>query len=106
MLTRVSSCGEPSRRPLPAPPNTWRVIWALLVITEVPEWAFAQIVRGAVSSAVGSGRAAGAVVLLIDSALTTHARVLTTDGRYLELVREAHGAMSAPEVQLVFPTGT
>jgi hypothetical protein len=81
------------------------VCGALLVVANSPA-ARAQIVHGTVSSAVGSGRVAGAVVLLIDSALTTHARVLTTDGRYLELVREAHGAMSAPEVQLVFPTGT
>src|SRR5215472_8847234 len=39
----------------------------------------AQVLRGTVSSAVGSGRIPGAVVLLLDSTLTTHARALTSD---------------------------
>jgi hypothetical protein len=38
-----------------------------------------QIVRGTVSSAVTGGRVAGAVVLLLDSNLTAHARALTSD---------------------------
>ena len=52
---------------------------ALVFAVAAPGLAFAQIVRGTVSSAVGSGRVAGAVVLLLDSALTTHARTLTSD---------------------------
>src|SRR5690348_15251096 len=64
------------RRQLP------RLRWlasALCLAAASPRIAQAQIVRGTVSSAVGSGRVAGAVILLIDSALTTHARALTTD---------------------------
>lgn len=52
---------------------------ALVCTLALPTVARAQVVRGTVSSAVGSGRVAGAVVLLLDSALTTHARALTSD---------------------------
>ena len=38
-----------------------------------------QLVHGTVSSAVGAGRVPGAVVLLLDSSLTTRARALTSD---------------------------
>ena len=38
-----------------------------------------QVVRGTVSSAVTGGRVPGAVVLLLDSSLTAHARALTSD---------------------------
>src|SRR5438045_2331855 len=39
----------------------------------------AQLVHGTVSSAVAAGRVPGAVVLLLDSSLTTRARALTSD---------------------------
>ena len=39
----------------------------------------AQTIHGTVSSAVGAGRVPGAVVLLLDSSLTTFARALTSD---------------------------
>lgn len=38
-----------------------------------------QTIRGTVTSAVGAQRVPGAVVLLLDSGLTAHARALTTD---------------------------
>jgi hypothetical protein len=41
--------------------------------------AHAQFIRGTVSSAVAAGRVPGAVVLLLDSTLTTYARALTSD---------------------------
>ena len=55
------------------------VACALLLAAASPTVAYAQVVRGTVSSAVGSGRVAGAVVLLLDSTLTTYARALTSD---------------------------
>jgi hypothetical protein len=39
----------------------------------------AQVIHGTVTSAVGAGRVPGAVVLLLDSVLTTYARALTSD---------------------------
>ena len=39
----------------------------------------AQLVHGTVSSAIAAGRVPGAVVLLLDSSLTTRARALTSD---------------------------
>ena len=39
----------------------------------------AQVVHGTVTSAIGAGRVPGAVVLLLDSGLTTYARALTSD---------------------------
>jgi len=39
----------------------------------------AQVIRGTVTSTVGAGRVSGAVVLLLDSSLTTAARALTSD---------------------------
>jgi hypothetical protein len=56
-----------------------RVACALVLAAASPTVAYAQVVRGTVSSAVGSGRVAGAVVLLLDSTLTTYARALTSD---------------------------
>ncbi|MFL5613535.1 MAG: carboxypeptidase-like regulatory domain-containing protein [Gemmatimonadaceae bacterium] len=45
----------------------------------IPVATFGQVVHGIVSSAVGAGRVSGAVVLIVDSTLTTYARALTSD---------------------------
>ena len=45
----------------------------------LPAAAGAQVIRGTVSSTVAAGRVSGAVVLLLDSSLTTYARALTSD---------------------------
>jgi hypothetical protein len=45
----------------------------------IPLAATGQVVHGSVSSAVGAGRVSGAVVLLLDSTLTTYPRALTSD---------------------------
>lgn len=79
MMTRVSSGHHLRQYPAGPRPHRLPVAWALLLVTAAPLSAFAQMVRGTVSSAVGSGRVAGAVVLLLDSTLTTHARTLTSD---------------------------
>ena len=52
---------------------------SLCLTAALPAAAGAQVIRGIVSSAVGAGRVAGAVVLLLDSGLTTYARALTSD---------------------------
>jgi len=52
--------------------------WCLM-LGAVPGLLHAQIIRGTVSSAVGAGRVPGAVILLLDSSLTTRARALTSD---------------------------
>ena len=56
-----------------------RLASALVLVLASSTAAPGQVLRGTVSSAVGSGRVAGAVVLLLDSTLTTHARALTSD---------------------------
>lgn len=66
----LSSCRGPFRRLLNL---------ALLSAATLAATAEAQVVRGTVSSAVAGGRVPGAVVLLLDSALTAHARALTSD---------------------------
>ena len=52
---------------------------SLYLAAALPAAAGAQIIRGTVSSTVGAGRVSGAVVLLLDSSLTTYARALTSD---------------------------
>ena len=52
---------------------------SLCLAAALPATAGAQVIRGTVSSAVGAGRVSGAVVLLLDSGLTTYARALTSD---------------------------
>lgn len=52
---------------------------SLCLTAALPAAAGAQVIRGTVSSTVGAGRVAGAVVLLLDSGLTTYARALTSD---------------------------
>ena len=69
----------PRRSPKRDKHDRWRLVRALCLLSATPALTHAQIVHGTVSSAVGSGRVAGAVVLLLDSALTTHARTLTSD---------------------------
>ena len=52
---------------------------ALCLAAALPAVAGAQVIHGTVTSAVGAGRVPGAVVLLLDSGLTTYARALTSD---------------------------
>ena len=52
---------------------------ALTAVVVLAPTASGQIVRGTISSAVAGGRVSGAVVLLLDSSLTAHARSLTSD---------------------------
>ncbi|HKW11336.1 MAG TPA: carboxypeptidase-like regulatory domain-containing protein, partial [Gemmatimonadaceae bacterium] len=58
-----------------------RITYALAILSAIAlaRAARAQVIHGTVSSAVGAGRVGGAVVLLVDSGLTTHARALTSD---------------------------
>jgi hypothetical protein len=51
----------------------------LCLTAALPVAARAQVIHGTVTSAVGAGRVPGAVVLLLDSSLTTYARALTSD---------------------------
>lgn len=51
----------------------------LCIAAAAPSAARAQVIHGTVTSAVGAGRVPGAVVLLLDSGLTTYARALTSD---------------------------
>jgi hypothetical protein len=52
---------------------------SLCLTAALPVAARAQVIHGTVTSAVGAGRVPGAVVLLLDSSLTTYARALTSD---------------------------
>ena len=52
---------------------------AALCVLGAPLVLRAQVIRGTVTSAVGAERVSGAVVLLLDSGLTTAARALTSD---------------------------
>jgi hypothetical protein len=63
--------------------SSWSAMRSLVAAgalgASLPLAASAQIIRGTVASSVGGQRVAGAVVLLLDSALTAHARALTSD---------------------------
>ena len=59
--------------------GAWRIGGAFALTAAIALSARAQIIRGTVSSAVVAGRVPGAVVLLLDSTLTTHARAHTSD---------------------------
>ena len=78
-MTTLRRSGGDVRHIRQAGLDRWRTVCGLCLLSAAPALAHAQIVRGTVTSAVGSGRVAGAVVLLVDSALTTHARTLTSD---------------------------
>src|SRR3954466_2525874 len=52
----------------------------------MPAIAQAQVIHGTVTSAVGAGRVPGAVVLLLDSSLTSYARALTSDSGTFSIV--------------------
>ena len=62
-----------------APRPRLRAAGSLLLVLAAAASAKAQLVHGTISSSVGSGRVAGAVVLLLDSTLTAHARALSSD---------------------------
>src|SRR5690242_1791572 len=68
--------------PLPHPPHDMvklARLASLCLAAALPAAAGAQVIRGTVTSAIAAGRVSGAVVLLLDSSLTTYARALTSD---------------------------
>src|SRR5205823_8755300 len=64
--------------------------------------AAAQLVHGTVSSAVAAGRLPGAVVLLLDSSLTTRARALTSDSGTFTIGAGASGRFHLKVMRIGF----
>src|SRR5437762_3289821 len=67
------------------------IVGACVVTAATALAAHAQFIRGTVSSAVAAGRVPGAVVLLLDSTLTTYARALTSDSGTFSISPGASG---------------
>ena len=59
--------------------RVWSTSLLVCLTSALSTTSSAQIIHGTVSSAVAAGRVSGAVVLLLDSSLTTRARALTGD---------------------------
>ena len=73
------------------------LLWAAMAPT-----ARSQVVRGTVSSTIAGGRVAGAVVLLLDSSLTAHARALTSDSGTFSIGTGAAGRFHLKVMRLGF----
>jgi hypothetical protein len=78
--------------------------WALGAVTTcvAASAAHAQLIRGTVHSAVSVGRVPGAVVLLLDSSLTTHARALTSDSGTFTIAATAVGRFHLKVMRIGF----
>src|SRR3954464_9092875 len=63
----------------PRPGIASLIACVLCAVLAAATGAHAQLIHGTVASAVGAGRVPGAVVLLVDASLTTHARTLPSD---------------------------
>jgi hypothetical protein len=74
----------------------WLASWGAPPILE------AQVVQGTVTSAVGAGRVSGAVVLLLDSGLTTYARALTSDSGTFRIGTGAAGRFHLKVMRIGF----
>lgn len=84
-----------------------RAWWAALGVLGMPLFVRAQVVRGTVTSAIGAGRVPGAVVLLLDSGLTTYARALTSDSGTFSMGVGASGRFHLKVMRIGFrPTET
>src|SRR5947209_10448980 len=79
----------------------------LCAMLAVAASAHAQIIHGTVASAVGAGRVPGAVVLLVDTSLTTHALALTSDSGTFTIGTGAPGRFHLKVMRLGFrPTAS
>ena len=68
----------------------------------LPAAAGAQVIHGTVTSAVAAGRVSGAVVLLLDSSLTTYARALTSDSGTFSIGAGAPGRFHLKVMRIGF----
>jgi len=75
---------------------------ALCLAAALPAAAGAQVIHGTVTSAVGAGRVPGAVVLLLDSSLTTYARALTSDSGTFSIGVGAPGSFHLKVMRIGF----
>jgi hypothetical protein len=84
--------------------GTRRIARALAILSAIslPSAASAQVIHGTVSSAVGAGRVRGAVVLLVDSSLTTFARALTSDSGTFSIGAGAPGRFHLKVMRIGF----